>query len=329
MNEVRYNPLTGRAVIHAPDRRARPSDVGRPTARGRIPRRSASCPFCPGNEARLAPLIEETPGLQGAPWQTRVVMNKYPLLTAEVAAATAAETPFAAAEIGGRHEVIIEHPRHDWDLAASAPSEAAAVIETCRSRFRRLAETGDYAEILIFRNRGPDAGTSLTHPHGQLVAMDRVSPESERRRALADDHAQRTGRCLLCDLLAAERREGLRMVLENRSFAAFVPFAAETRCEIWLVPEHHDPAFGAADDGQVEDLAAALRDCLGRLKHRLDDPPYNYVLLSETGSGGNARARHWFLRMRPRASRGGGFELGTGLAVRSTLPEADAELLRR
>ena len=40
-------------------------------------------------------------------------------------------------------------------------------------------------------------------------------------------------------MLAFELRERQRIILENKSFVAFVPFAAEVPCEIWIVPRRH------------------------------------------------------------------------------------------
>ena len=97
-------------------------------------------------------------------------------------------------------------------------------------------------------------------------------------------HYQKEGRCLVCDIIAYERRDGLRIVAENNGFVTVVPFAATAPCEMWLLPKRHQADFGDLQNGEIELLAIALRDALLRLSSALDNPPYNYVIDTATNS---------------------------------------------
>ena len=102
--ELRRNPVSGKLVIVAPGRAARPQVDGLRGAPRRWPSRPAPpavCPFCAGNESLTPPEIEARRPEGGAPdspgWTLRVVPNKYPALA-------------------GRHEVIVWSPDHGADL---------------------------------------------------------------------------------------------------------------------------------------------------------------------------------------------------------------------
>ena len=77
--EIRQNKATKEWVIMAPAQSDRPLDF-RQAERERppLPSYDPKCPFCPGNEHRLLSVLQELPGGEAGPWQTRVVPNRYP-----------------------------------------------------------------------------------------------------------------------------------------------------------------------------------------------------------------------------------------------------------
>ena len=103
-----------------------------------------------------------------------------------------------------------------------------SVIETFHARYLALMSDPRIQTIIIFRNRGVAAGATLTHPHSQIIAMPLIPPEIERRQKLMERYAEAHGRCLYCDIVDSERREGTRVIRETGEFIAFVPYAAET-----------------------------------------------------------------------------------------------------
>lgn len=327
LQEIRYNPVTGRSVICAPSRRQRPADQSGAQHSVPAPEFDRDCPFCPGNEAQITPLIDQQP-TGGVAWQTRVVFNRYPVVTSALDQPAQVQGILSALPARGRHEVIIESPKHNWDLSQASQAEAEAVITTYHARYRALADDGGFATIVPFRNGGVRAGASLKHPHSQVVAMVRVTEELERRRTIAQAYLRRTGRCVVCDLVSAEGRHGRRLVFESAFFLGFVPYAAEVPYEVWLVPKQHSESFAQVERELIRDLAMALRDCLFRLSVQGCLIDYNLVLQSDPETIGPAAERHWYLRMYPRLTSPGGFELGSGMAINPSSPEADAQDLR-
>lgn len=325
--EIRYNPVTGRSVICAPSRRERPADQS--GAQHSVPAQEfdRDCPFCPGNEAQLTPLIDQRP-TGGVAWQTRVVFNRYPVVTPVLDQPARVKGILSALPARGRHEVIIESPKHNWDLSQASQAEAEAAIATYHARYRALADDGGFATIALFRNGGVRAGASLKHPHCQVIAMARVAEELERRRVIAEAYLRRTGRCVVCDLVSAERRDGQRLIFESALFIGFVPYAAEAPYEVWLVPKQHSESFAEVETELIRDLAMALRNCLSRLAAQGCLTDYNLILQSDPETIGSEAERHWYLRIYPRLTSPGGFELGSGMAINPSLPETDAQDLR-
>jgi UDPglucose--hexose-1-phosphate uridylyltransferase len=329
-SEMRQNTITGEWAIYAPARAQRPHDL-RPQARitPDLPAYDPQCPFCPGNEHQLPPIIMEMLAVSGEterPWQTRVVRNKYPVLAADAAPRRVDRGVYAVTGARGRHEVLIETARHNEDLTHMSLEAVGAVIETYHRRYTARAK-GE-ALTLLFRNRGPRAGASLLHPHSQLIALSIVPPHVERQEAGARDFYNRQERCGYCEMLAQELAEGQRVVLKNTSFVAFVPYAATVSYEMWIVPRRHAADFGAIDEAEKSDLAAALREALRRLRDRAGDPEYNYVIHTATRAAAGAPYLHWYLQIRPRVAIEAGFEIESGVRINASLPEDDAVALR-
>ena len=173
--EIRWDPVMGQWVIMAPRRGGRPKDhadtkSGRPSVADHDP----TCPFCPGNKARLDAILMETGGPDG--WSTRVVANKYPALAPDASRDRFHEGPYLKTGGFGRHEVVIESPRHDRHPGTMTAAEIEPLVETYHRRYNDLARMNDRVLVLVFRNHGPRAGTSLVHPHSQIVATE-LHPE--------------------------------------------------------------------------------------------------------------------------------------------------------
>jgi UDPglucose--hexose-1-phosphate uridylyltransferase len=202
-------------------------------------------------------------------------------------------------------------------------------VEAYHIRYQAALDDGNINMVMIFRNHGAGAGTSLSHPHSQVIASAVIPAHLRVREAIAQRYQDRWGRCLLCDALAWEREERNRILLETPRFTAFVPFAAETPFEVWIVPSVHRADFGSITDEEKAELAESLRQILVRIREKLGDPDYNYMANSSVRYKAGEPHLHWWLRIRPRVVTPAGFEIGSGMRINPTLPEDDAELLRR
>lgn len=330
MSEFRQDRTTGRWVIIAPERMGRPNsgsfDERAAMTAARDP--DPDCPFCPGNEHLLPRIIEEMPDEEPPGWLTRVVPNKYPAVTSEK------EQAFERAGTGGTlpgcgfHEVIVETPNHDADLAGLSERRLAAVIATYRDRYAKLLMRPRIESVMIFRNHGRAGGASLQHPHSQLVATPVVPPYLAEMAAWAEARRREHGHCVTCEAISHELDDGQRVVEATDRFAALVPFAAACPFELWILPRRHQASFADLADGDIPDFAALLGRCLRRIERALDNPAYTYAIQSAPAEHANAPYFHWRLRLLPNVVTPGGFEIGGGLPINPASPEADAETLR-
>jgi UDPglucose--hexose-1-phosphate uridylyltransferase len=229
-------------------------------------------------------------------WLARAFPNRFPILE-------------------GAHEVIVLSPRHCDSLALVSPAQAADVLRLTVERVGAQM-SGGRRYVQFFVNHQPAAGSSLDHPHAQLVALDAVPPAVTRELGVLhrDD-------CVLCAAIAGECQNGApRAVLARGELVAWCPAWSSAPYELLVAPRAHGSPFE-----DLVSLAEALVGLLGSLDRAAGDPPYN--LVAHTAPPG-VTDFHWHLHVRPKLSEPGGFELGTGITVVELAPEAAALALR-
>ena len=329
-SEIRQNKATKQWVIIAPSRGKRPLAFKRQESKNqRLPAVDKDCPFCPGNEKSLPSIIMELPGPEGSQWQTRVVPNKFPALTSDENNVRYRRGLYLAMPGYGRHEVIIESPVHNRRITQMTPKEVGIIIETYHRRYVNVMKQNWNLMTLIFRNHGRRAGTSLAHPHSQIIVTGMVPTYIRWREERAQYYFDESGRCVYCDILEQEAQERQRVISENETFLAFVPYAAEVPFEIWIMPTKHQACFSDLSDQEKPGLAAILQDCLARLQRKLNDPDYNYIINTAARYRAGEPQLHWYLQIRPRLTTQAGFEIGSGISINPSLPEEDAAFLRQ
>jgi UDPglucose--hexose-1-phosphate uridylyltransferase len=323
MSELRQDPTTLGWVLVAPERARRPGEHGADASRARAG--SGACPLCPGHETETPPELWRLPAPAGG-WRVRVVPNRFPLLGADEGLSAGSDS-FRA--LGGRgwHEVVVETPDHSWDMALGTPEEIRRVLEAYRVRYHALRRRG--AElVVIFRNHGAASGTSLEHPHSQVVGTPVVPRLVRSRIDVARQRYDDAGSCLYLEVLERELRAERRVLIGDDRLVAFQPFAPSASYETWIMPRFHQPSFGDASPDVLDELARVLRGVLGALRAALDDPAYNLVVHSAPAGEEHLRYFVWHVRITPRLGTPAGFELATGIPVVSVLPEESAARLR-
>ncbi|MFF9136746.1 hypothetical protein ACF09G_04125 [Streptomyces albogriseolus] len=330
MSELRRDPFTRTWVVIAPGRSERPRQM--PAVAPTPPLVRARCPFCPGHEQETPEELWRLAAPDGT-WAVRVVRNRYPLLTprAEATAHRAGVRPgeglFIRADGVGSHEVVIESPHHDWDLPDGHDAAVANVLRACRARCAALRAKRP-GLVLPFRNHGAAAGTSLPHPHSQIMATPIVPLRQRQLFDVARAHYDDTGRCLYTDVRDAELADGARIIAASDHAVALAPFAPRAPYETWLMPRVHHASFADTPDAVLAGTAALLRRLLAALRHLLGDIAYNYLLLSAPNGEEGTDYFLWHLQLLPHLTETAGFELGTGMAVITVPPEQAAADLR-
>lgn len=324
-SHIRLNRATHEWVIYAPSRRKRPQDFQPPLVEERSPDDLIHCPFCRA-DAQETPILE-LPHLSQDHWQIRVVPNKYPALSPDVQPHRSLSGIYLELPGYGHHEVMIESPDHYQTLATMSVEEIEVVIEGYRRRYLELIKIPQNLFIIIFRNHGKAAGASLRHPHSQIIA----TPIVPRHHRWQEDEAQRYfddwGRCAYCDMLEFELSDRQRVIAENEEFAAFIPYAAEVPFEILVLPKQHSADFGTISPTQIPLFASILKQVLLKLYTKLNNPAYNYAIMTAARYKADEPQLHWYCQIRPRLATPAGFEMGSGISINPSLPEADAAFL--
>ncbi|HET7234868.1 MAG TPA: galactose-1-phosphate uridylyltransferase [Actinomycetota bacterium] len=326
MSTLRQDPTTRQWAILATRRGDRPHEpvvMPRPV----LPPREPTCPFCPGNEDQTPPEISRAPS--GEDWQVRVVPNMYAALSGDGRPERRGDPMFREMPGVGSHEVVIECPRHDGRMDELTQEEVATVVWVWRERYRALIARPDVRAVVVFKNFGALAGTSLTHPHSQIVATPVFLPRLLRRLDVATRYFDEHGRCVYDDAIGAERRAEERLVEEYGSFIAFEPWAAQSPFETWIAPTFHQGSFGSLADEEVDDLAGILIRTLAAVRRACGDPDFNLVMYSAPTNGGHAEeVFHWHLKLIPRIATQAGFEIGSAMSINTVAPEDAASSLR-
>lgn len=330
--QFRQNLLTQEWVIVSPERGKRPQTLSTAAASAKSAvAHDVACPFCPGSEQQSTVETERIEGPSG--WIARSIENKFKILDPDVCPVRPVRFDVDGLHRStpgcGQHEVIIESARHDLNWATMDQAQAEAVVEIYLRRIRNFEANPNNLVTLLFKNHGVRAGASLAHPHAQIVGS-RIVPSHLRTMLVeAQRYFDNEGVCLICDMIALERRAESRLVAEKDGYVAFCPYAPVEPFEIWIAPKIHRAGFEDIEPGEQPALAMILRDCLARLEQASPVRNYNLVFVTAPYSMSLIPFFHWLVRVVPRETTPGGFEIGTRIPVNSLAPEDAADTLRR
>jgi len=338
MGELRKDPILGRWVIIATERSKRPgSYMIEKTPYESDPK---TCPFCYGHESMTPPEIYAIRPKRFKPnttnWKVRVVPNKYPALGIDGPLRKKGFGLFDMMTNFGAHEVVIETPDHKREIFDQSSEEIIRWISVIQDRVEDLHRDIRLRYLLVFKNKGREAGASVSHPHHQIIATP-VTPKRVREELRgAEAYFKLKERCVFCDLIDQELSTKERIVYENKAFVSFCPYASRFPFEIWILPKHHCIDFyDKIVKSDIKLLAQAMKNTIAKLNKVLNGPEYNY-LLHASPNRFDRRGYwktihddyHWHIELFPRLTRTAGFEWGTGFYINPTSPEEAAKLLR-
>jgi UDPglucose--hexose-1-phosphate uridylyltransferase len=330
MPELRKDVITREWVIVAKERAKRPEQFKKHLApKPVLLPHDPNCPFCPGNEALTPPEVMAYRG-HGFPadssgWRVRVTANKFAALDPAVELCREDYHIYDRMQAAGAHEVVIETPLHNTSPARMDARDVEHILWAYIDRYNDLQQDPRIKYILIFRNHGELAGCSMAHPHSQIVAAPVIPQKMYNKvRGLAQYREYRE-KCAYCDIVNTELEQQERLVSSNGSFVVICPFASRLPFETWIVPRNHIASFAKMNRFEIMELAEALQDTLMRLDKILDDPPYNYQLITAPIGYDDF---HWYLEIIPRLTTPAGLELGTSIYINVTPPEEAARHLR-
>jgi UDPglucose--hexose-1-phosphate uridylyltransferase len=320
MPELRKDPVTGHWVIVGTERPRRPEDF-QPIVH---PPPAGSCMLCPGSERTMPPAVLTYRTHDGAAadsaWRVRVVPSKFPTLRVEGELERRGQGLYDLMNGVGAHEIIVESPHHDDTFATLSLAALEDVLHAWQERIVDLRRDTRIRSVVIYR-------TPFDHPHSQVLATPTPPPDLQRELAHARSYHDYRERCLLCDILHQETHDGLRIVAELDHVLAFVPFAARTPFETWLLPRRHLAGYEHVTGQERRDLARVLRILVRRLHALVPGVGVAFVLHSAPPEE-NGGFFHWHVEVTPEVRMAGLEPTASGFAINPLLPEDAARYLR-
>jgi UDPglucose--hexose-1-phosphate uridylyltransferase len=241
-----------------------------------IPLVADGCPLCSEKSGRIPAMLELA---ASGPNQVRVIPHFHPLYVVEGEPGRVPDGIYDRMRPVGAHEIIIESPDHNLTLARMSDDQIARVIEAYTLRIQDLKRDPRFKYVAVFENRGALSGAEWDHPYSQVTATMFVP-----RRILYELRAARTWfaekeRCVFCDILRQEERQGKRMVDTQGEYVAFCPYASRVPFETWIMWRKHNHLFEQPRSGANRMNLAAL---LGRVLRRLTQISDSYHLVLHT-----------------------------------------------
>lgn len=318
MSELRWNPQLMQWVIVATHRQHRTFKPPK-----------EFCPLCPTKPGAFP---TEIPAEN---YEIVVFENKFPSLrTPPPETGVQPSDLYPAAPAEGICEVICYSPDHYLTLGDATAEHIYNLIQVWADRYRELGSKPGIEYVYIFENRGDAVGVTLHHPHGQIYAFPFIPPVPKQELEAAKQHKEKHGTCLYCDILKQEKADQVRIVCENSSFAAFVPFYARFPYEVHIFSKRHVGSLLDLTDDEAADLACILKELITGYD-RLFGFTLPYIMaLHQVPAKGDYPEYHLhfefypFNRTETKLKYLAGVESGAGTFITDMSPEEQAERLR-
>lgn len=255
MAELRFNPLLGTWTMVAASRQNRPQ----------MPK--DWCPFCPGS------------GKVPESYDVHKYDNDFPVMSANPPVPDDVGSDFYAVRPSmGACEVILYSSDHKKTLGELPVPHIRKLVDLWVERCVELAKTPTNKYVMPFENKGEEIGVTMPHPHGQIYAYSWVPQKVSVELDNAIAHHKKTGECIICRMNREEASFGRRIVFENSSFVAYLPFFTDYPYGVFIVAKNHRNYLSELDAAERDDLAEALKVVTGSFD-RIFDRPFPYMMV--------------------------------------------------
>jgi UDPglucose--hexose-1-phosphate uridylyltransferase len=330
--EQRWHPLREEWVIVAAHRQDRPWHGETSAAFAQLkelPAYVPDCYLCPGN-LRVS-------GIRNESYQNIFVFDNDHPCVGPNAPHQLDDVPsfYRKTPAEGLARVLCYSPKHNVTLAELDVPSIVNLLVAWRRQYEELGKRSSVRHVLIFENKGEVVGVSNPHPHCQIYATNFVFKTIENEVAVSRRYFERTGRVLFQEVLRAEQDDGRRIIFENGSAVAFLPFFARYAYECYVAPKATHAGLATMNESELLDLAEAMKvltvryDNLWRMSF-----PYVMTLHHAPTDGGDYSPFHFHIEFYPPLRKPGllkylaGPEIGGGNFLGDTWPEGKAAELR-
>jgi len=293
------------------------------------------CPLDPERDGNSKSIL--TWPQEGA-WQVRVIPHPDPLYQVENDPGRIAEGIYDKMGPLGAHEVVIETRQHDKRLSQLSDDEIDHVMSVWATRIADLKKDARFKYVSVFKNQGALAGEEWSHSHSEVTATIFVPRRIKYELAAAHDWFKDRERCVFCDIVRQEEKQGKRIVDVQGDYYALCPYASRVPFETWVMHRRHNHLYEQPRPGSNRRQLAAL---LGRVLRRLEKVAPAYHLVVHTAP--NTRNKkgelagywktladdyHWHIEILPIVERRSKSYSIKEVYFNAILPEQAAEQLR-
>jgi UDPglucose--hexose-1-phosphate uridylyltransferase len=247
-----------------------------------------NCYLCPGNERAGG---AKNPNYTG----TYSFQNDFAALL------EGPEEPFKAGLLeaeseSGKCKVICYSPNHSLTLPLMEVGDIIEVINLWQKEYTTLGSDPNINHVQIFENKGAIMGCSNPHPHGQIWAQRSIPQEVEKKVVRQKSYWEQNSSSLLGDYLKQELNAKERIVLENESFVALVPYWAVWPFEVMIIPKRHITSILELSQQEVADYASILKALTTRYDNLFETSfPYSAGIHQAPTDGKDNS--HWHMHM--------------------------------
>ncbi len=328
--EERWHPLREEWVIVAAHRQNRPwSGETLEKEAKNLPEYVSDCYLCPGNPrvgGAVNPKYE----------QTFVFDNDHPSVSLDAPENQSPTTEiYKSRPARGIARVVCYSPKHNLTLSELETSEIEILLKVWQEQFLDLGKRPDIKHVLIFENKGEAVGVSNPHPHCQIYATNFVFKTIEIEAQISQKHFAETGKVLFREIVEAEQNDGRRIIAENDSAIAFLPYFARYAYEVFVAPKRTHQNIAELSEIETKDFAKVLKKVLVKFDNLWRMPfPYVMVLHQSPTDAGNYQAFHFHIEFHPPLRKPNllkylaGPEIGGGNFLSDTSPEEKAAELK-
>ena len=318
LSELRWDPFQKEWIITATHRQDR---THKPL--------KDYCPFCPDEDPDFDKDVRKD-------YDIAVLKNRFPSLVDEAPVPEVEDDElYRVDEAEGLCEVVLFSSDHDCVMSEEPLSKFVKLVKVWKDRYVELSKKDFVDYVFIFENKGEEVGVTLDHPHGQIYAYPFVPPIVERELESSKENLEDEGKCLFCEVLEKEKEDERRIVLENDSFTAFVPFYARYTYEVHIYADEHVSSLADFGEKEEKDLGRILKRLLGKYDGLFGfEFPYVMAIHQQPTDGSGERYSHFHIEFYPpyrtesKLKYLAGSEIGAGTYINNALAEEKAEELR-
>ncbi len=329
--EKRWHPLRREWVVYAAHRNNRPWNFEIKNSSTTAPAFDPGCYLCPGN-ARISG--KRNPD----PYDVFIFENDHPVvgLQAPVIPEEFQTGLYRKQSATGIAKVVCYDPRHNVTLNDVSTEQVAKVFRALRDEMVFFAAHPAIKAVLIFENKGEVVGVSNPHPHCQIYATDFTFNNVKREMEAVEAYRNETGSNLFAAIIAAEQRDGLRIIAENEHAIGFIPFFARFAYETYVFPKKRHATLITMSDEELYGLAAVFQTITRKFDANFQSSfPYILAFDQAPVDGNDYPEYHLHLNICPPYRQPGlqkflaGPETGADTFMADTIPEEKAAELRK